>query len=148
MVLGKIMASPTSPSKLPWFPRKTGDRQTDRHMYAHTDLLYTVTLTAHDCRRWLVISLILYHYGRLFLMNFQGSCTIIMKSTEVQTLGELRMRHTAKLMGLSCISVCVSPASGSRRVWHGLATVVDSVRETIHALLCLQNTERRTWSRS
>ena len=85
MVLGKIMASPTSPSKLPWFPRKTGDRQTDRHVYAHTDLLYTVTLTAHDCRRWLLISLILYHYGRLFLMNFQGSCT---KSTEVQTLGE------------------------------------------------------------
>ena len=57
MVLGKIMASPTSPSKLPWFPRKTGDRQTDRHMCTHRPT--TVTLTAHDCRRWLIISLIL-----------------------------------------------------------------------------------------
>ena len=35
--------------------------------------------------------------------------------------------------------VCVypwSPASSSRRVWHGLATVVDSMRESIHALRC------------
>ena len=43
------------------------------------------------------------------------------------------------------------PASSSRRVWHGLATVVDSMRESIHALrcdfLCLQDTqsERTRW---
>ena len=29
-----------------------------------------------------------------------------------------------------------SPASSSRRVWHGLATVVDSMRESIHAIRC------------
>ena len=28
------------------------------------------------------------------------------------------------------------PASSSRRVWHGLATVVDCMRELIHALRC------------
>ncbi|CAI8041673.1 hypothetical protein GBAR_LOCUS23141, partial [Geodia barretti] len=37
------------------------------------------------------------------------------------------------------------PASSSRRVWHGLATVVNSMRESIHALrcdlLCLQDTQ-------
>ena len=43
------------------------------------------------------------------------------------------------------------PASSSRRVWHGLATVVDSMRESIHAFrcdfLCLQDTqsERTRW---
>ena len=74
-----------------------------------------------------------------------------MKRTRVQTLGELRMRHTANWW--AGLSVCVSPASSSRRVWHGLATVVDSVRESIHALrcdlLCLQDTQsERTWSKS
>ena len=40
----------------------------------------------------------------------------------MQTLSELRMRQTANR-----VSVCVSPASNSGRVWHGLATVVDSM---------------------
>ena len=44
------------------------------------------------------------------------------------------------------------PASSSQRVWHGLATVVDSKREAIHALrcdsLCFQDTQSdRTQSR-
>ena len=40
-----------------------------------------------------------------------------MKSTKVQTLGELRMRGTAKLMGWAICSMrlLVSPASSSRR---------------------------------
>ena len=71
-----------------------------------------------------------------------------MKSTKVQTLGELRMRGTANWW--AGLLVCVyswSPASSSQRVWHGLATVVDSMRESIHALrcgfLCLQGTQSK-----
>ena len=52
-----------------------------------------------------------------------------MKSTKVQTLVELCMRDTAKC-------VVSDPASSSRRVWHGLVTVVDSMRESIHAIRC------------
>ena len=52
-----------------------------------------------------------------------------MKSTTVQTLGELRMRGTAKLMGWA-ISWW-SPASIAR----GRASY--SIRESIHALRCL-----------
>ena len=40
-----------------------------------------------------------------------------MKSTKVQTLGELRMRGTANGRLLQ-----VSPASNSLRVWHGLCS--------------------------
>ena len=43
-----------------------------------------------------------------------------------------------------CLLV-VSPTSSSRRVWHVIATVVDSMRESIHALccdLCLQDIHR------
>ena len=53
---------------------------------------------------------------------------------KVQTLGELRMRDKA-IDGLDYFYSC-SPASSSRRVWHGLATVVDSMRESIHAIRC------------
>ena len=39
------------------------------------------------------------------------------------------------------------PASSSRTVWHGLATVVNSMRESIHAIrcdfLCLQDTQSK-----
>ena len=68
--------------------------------------------------------------------------------TKVQTLGELRMRGNANC-GLGSIAVYPpqSPASSSRRVWHGLPTVVDSTRESIHALrcgfLCLQGTQSK-----
>ena len=52
--------------------------------------------------------------------------TIIMKGTEVQTLGELRMRGSLiDGLGFICLYSWY-PASSSRRVWHGLATVVDS----------------------
>ena len=66
-----------------------------------------------------------------------SAATETMKSTEAQTLGELRMRDTANWW--AGLFVCVyswSPASSSRRVWHGLATVVDSMRESIHAIRC------------
>ena len=55
-----------------------------------------------------------------------------MKSTKVQTLGELCML----MMGWAIIVYPPSPASSSRRVWHGLATAVDSMRESIHAICC------------
>ena len=60
-----------------------------------------------------------------------------MKSTKVQNLGELCMRGTANWWAglLVCIYSC-SPASSLWRVWHGLATAVDSMRESIHALRC------------
>ena len=72
----------------------------------------------------------------------------LLKSTKVQTLGELRMRRTAN-GGLGyCIGVYSrSPASSSQRVWHWLATVVDSMRESMHTLrcgfLCLQRTQSK-----
>ena len=47
-----------------------------------------------------------------------------------QTVVELHMRHTANWW--AGLSVCVSPA---RRVRHGLTTVVDSMWESLHALL-------------
>ena len=66
-----------------------------------------------------------------------------MKSTKVKTLGELRMRGTANgWMGWAGL-LAQSPA----RVWHGLATVVDSMRESMHALRCgflfLQSTQSK-----
>ena len=55
-----------------------------------------------------------------------------MKSTEVQTLGELCMRDTANWWaGLFILVV-----SRLRRVWHGLATVVDTTLESILAIRC------------
>ena len=62
-----------------------------------------------------------------------------MKSTEVQTLRELRMRGTANWWAglFSMRLLAVSPASSSRRVLHGLATAVDRMRESIHALRCV-----------
>ena len=71
-----------------------------------------------------------------------------MKSIKVQTFGELRMRGTELLVYV----YSWSPASSSQRVWHGLAAVVDSMRESIHALCCdflyLQDTQsKRTGSR-
>ena len=53
----------------------------------------------------------------------------VMKSTKVQTLGELRMHYTANWWaGLLVVFVYSwSPASSAWRVWHGLATVVDSI---------------------
>ena len=74
-------------------------------------------------------------------------------TTKVQTLGELRMRDTANWW--AGLLICVyswSPAGSSWRVWHGLATAVDSMQESIHAVscdfLCLQDTQReRTRSR-
>ena len=54
-----------------------------------------------------------------------------MKSTKVQTLGEMRMRGTANWwVWLLCV-YSRSLAGSSRRVWHGLATVVDSKREGV-----------------
>ena len=68
-----------------------------------------------------------------------------MKSTKVQTLGELRMRGTANWWA-GLFVVCVYSWSSWRRVWHGLATVVDSMRESINArrcdFLCLRGTEQ------
>ena len=50
-----------------------------------------------------------------------------MKNSEVQTLGELRMHDTNWWAGLLVVCVYLwSPASSTRRVWHGLATVVDT----------------------
>ena len=62
-----------------------------------------------------------------------------MKNTEVQTLGELRMRGTANWWAglLSMRLLVVSPASSSQRVLHGLATALDRMRESIHALRCV-----------
>ena len=58
-----------------------------------------------------------------------------MKDTEAQTLGALRIRSTANWW--AGLWICSwSPASSSYRVWHGLATVVDSRCESIHALRC------------
>ena len=54
-----------------------------------------------------------------------------------KTLGEMRMRDTANWW--TGLFVCVyswSPASSSRRFWHGLVTVVDSLRASIHAIRC------------
>ena len=46
-------------------------------------------------------------------------------------------------LGARLCSYSWSPASSSRRVWHGLPTLVDCMRESIHALcsnfLCLQD---------
>ena len=63
-----------------------------------------------------------------------------------KTLG--RMRDTANWW--AGLFVCVyswSPASSSRRLWQGLATAVDSMRESIHAIrcdfLCLQGTRSK-----
>ena len=58
-----------------------------------------------------------------------------MKSTKVQTLGELRMHDTANWW--AGLFVCVYSWSHglllvARRVWHWLATVVDSMQELIH----------------
>ena len=59
----------------------------------------------------------------------------IIKGTEAQTLGALRIRGTANWW--AGLWICSwSPASSSYRVWHGLATVVDSRCESIHALRC------------
>ena len=44
---------------------------------------------------------------------------------KVQPLVELRMRDTA-----------IARGSSSRRVWHGLVAVVDSMRESIDAIRC------------
>ena len=69
-----------------------------------------------------------------------------MKSTKVQTLGELRMCGTANWWAglLACVYLR-SPTSSSQRVWN-LATVIDSMRESIHAIrchfLCLQDTQQ------
>ena len=63
---------------------------------------------------------------------------VLMKSTKVQTLGELRMRGTA------------NGWAGLLAFIRGLplvATVVDSMRESIHTLrcgfLCLQGTQSK-----
>ena len=68
----------------------------------------------------------------------------------MQTLDELRMRGTANgLAGLGWAIGVYSwyPASSSRRVWHGLATVVQCMWESIHTLccgfLCLQVTQSK-----
>ena len=50
-----------------------------------------------------------------------------MKSTKVQTLGELHMRDTANWWAGHAFTRGL-PLS-SWRVWHGLATVVDNMRE-------------------
>ena len=73
-----------------------------------------------------------------------------MKSTKVQTLGELCMRDTANGwagLGWAIGVYSQSPASSSRRVSHRLATVVDRMRELIHTLhcgfMCLQGTQSK-----
>ena len=61
----------------------------------------------------------------------------------------LRMRDTANWWaGLLACVYSWSPAISSWRVWHGLATAVDNMGESIHNLrcdfLCLQDTERES----
>ena len=56
---------------------------------------------------------------------------VIMKSTEVQTLGELRMSDTVNWWAGRLVF-----RYSARRVWHVLATVVYSMRESIHAVCC------------
>ena len=73
--------------------------------------------------------------------NSPGCCsydsiTKQMKSTEVQTLGELRMRGTANWWAGLAFPCGLPLYSSLRTVWHGLATVVDSMRESVHALRC------------
>ena len=74
-----------------------------------------------------------------------NSCTVIHAQWKGTKVGELRMPHTANWW--AGLSVCVSPATSLQRVWHGLAAVVDSKRESIHALrcdfLCLQDTQSK-----
>ena len=60
---------------------------------------------------------------------------MIMKSTKVQTLGELRMRIDG-LGYLYAFTRGPPLVASSRRVWHGLVTVVDSMQESIHAIRC------------
>ena len=63
---------------------------------------------------------------------------ISMKSTKVHILGEMCMHGTANwwVGPRACIYSRGLHASSWRRVWHGLATQVDSVRESTLALSC------------
>ena len=75
------------------------------------------------------------HYlGFGFTLGIRRNCRLLMKSTKVQTHGELLMHGTTNWW--AGLLVCVyswSSASSSRRAWHGL---VDSMLESIHALCC------------
>ena len=63
---------------------------------------------------------------------------ISMKSTKVHILGEMCMHGTANwwVGPRACVYSRGLHASSWRRVWHGLATQVDSVRESTLALSC------------
>ena len=66
------------------------------------------------------------------------------RSTEVQTLGALwrarvskRMRRTTNWWAGFSFSCYSWSLASSRRVWRGLTTLLDSMREAIHALRCI-----------
>ena len=93
--------------------------------------LKAYSVSVESVSNWIVIALIVLCVIWVDLL-LTIWCLADRKSTKVQTLGELRMRDTANWW--AGLLICVyswSPASSPRRVWHGLATVVDSMRESI-----------------
>ena len=70
--------------------------------------------------------------------NVASLSPISMKSTTVQTLSVMCMHGTTNwwVGPRVCIYSHGLHASSWRRVWHGLATQLDSVRESKHALSC------------
>ena len=70
--------------------------------------------------------------------NVVSLSPILMKSTKVQTLSVMRMRSTANwwVGPRACVYSRGLHTSSWRRVLHELATQVDNMRESTHALSC------------
>ena len=69
------------------------------------------------------------------LLQFWGSLWVsLLKCTATMNIC-FRFRNP-ELHILALLVESWSPASSSQRVWHGLATAVDSMQESIHAIRC------------
>ena len=127
--------------------------QRDRHGSKHQKGRSNWSLHSNDAQGYMtpsqryrngVISFVYINYKETLFLFGASSHPYIPFYTKVGTLGEMCMRGTANWWaGLFTRDLLLS----SWRVWHWLATVEDSMRESIHALrcdfLCLQGTQSK-----